>query len=415
MAVELRPVTALLVLVVVLLAGSMGSVVVNEVTHEGETTHTYLTIEGTDQQVWTYTSAGNSFEQATLALNAIVYGDPAEVRSYLLEAGRGDWNATTTDEEDVSAEEGAAEPTDTATEWHLATGSDRYTYLSGPGGGAWLAEAYQIHDGEYLGSRHHVRAYIAPGDDHEWTAMQAHYEHWDWFMARHVVTSVSEAQSHLEREFVTDSSSPHVQRVPVESDHTRVERWITVVDVRDVGVAATALLPVVVLGAIGHRIRTAALSIRDGYPEQDARTVLVGASIVLLVLGVRLTGIWLEQSIDVAPKTIAMFLYPVLFAVLPVLTYLLARPLDRQRAFIGGSVGFLAAVLLEYTYLGVTHVSVDVFVYRGALGLALGLIAVGSSREERGDPDRGSYVRFGVLLWIVATLLPLLRHTPLPL
>ena len=57
------------------------------------------------------------------------------------------------------------------------------------GDGEWLQQRYQLHGGTYLGTRHHIRAF-APSERPQWTALQAHSEHWDWFRLRHIVTDV---------------------------------------------------------------------------------------------------------------------------------------------------------------------------------------------------------------------------------
>lgn len=416
MAVELRPATALLVLAAVLLAGSMGSIVVTEAVGESTDEPAFLPLEDTERQVWSYTSTAHSFDRATLAINAIVYGEPAGVRRQLLAGSRSTWNETDPDERDVATDPTAAVATGPTVQWDLTTGSKRYAYVSEgtPGNGTWLTADYQVHDGTYLGARTHVRAYTAPGGDGEWTAMQAHHEHWDWFMGRHVVTSVGKAQSHLERDLVAGTETPAIRRVPAESDRKDFGRWLTIVDLRDFGVTAASVLPVVLLGAFTARFSGAASRVREWVPAQDVRTLLLAAGIVAVTLSVRLLGIELEGALATSPKTIAFALYPALFVGLPVVTYLLARQLDRSRAFAGASLGFVAAVLLDYSYLGVTQLSLSMLVYRGALAVALGLIAAGSSRTERRDAEQVSHVRLGVLLWVVATLLPLLRHTPLP-
>lgn len=244
--------------------------------------------------------------------------------------------------------------------------------------------------------------------------MQAHHEHWDWFMGRHVVTSVDKAQSHLERELVAGADAPEIRRIPARGSQSDFERWLTIVDLRDLGVTAASVLPVVLLGAFIGRFGTMGSTLRERLPARDGWTLLLAAAVVTLVLAIRVLGIQMEKVVDVSPKTIAFGLYPALFVGLPTVTYLLARQLDRPRAFTGASFGFVAAVLLDYSYLGVSHLSLSMLVYRGTLAVALGLIAAGSSRTERRDPEQMSHVRLGVLLWLVATLLPLLRHTPLP-
>lgn len=417
MAVELRPATAVLVLVVVLAAGSFGSVVVTEAggaEADADAAVRVIPLEGDDRQLWLYTSRGYSFEEATLAINVVVYGDPEDVRQRLLEGG-GSWNRTEADEQDVAPDETTSVVNATAVEWETADGADRYVFLMGVQSSLWLDEDYQVHDGTYLGSRHHVRAYTSPDDGGEWTAMQAHHEHWDWFMGRHIVTSVDESQAYVEQEFANGAGGPEIKRVPVGmQDSPGFDRWLTVIDFRSPASQSAAAVLLVVLGTVKARVGDVRATLRANYPAEDARTVFLATGMVGLLAFVRLTGVALERAVDVPPKVFAFALYPVLFAGLPVAAYLLARQLTRSRAFAGASGGFLAGVLVDYSYLGVTHVPLDVLVHRGALAVALGLVAVGSSRVERRAEDGPDHVRAGVLLWLVATVLPLLRHTPLP-
>lgn len=451
MAVELRPATAVLVLVVVLVAGSFGSVVVAEATSssgdsDAQAALRTVPLDNSSDQLWLYTSRGLSFESATLAINVVVYGDPGQVQQGFLDSTRGNWTETESDEQEVAPDENLEEVNATAVEWEAADGANRYAYLQGLQRGIWLTESYQIHDGTYLGSRHHVRAYTSPDGDDDWTAIQAHHEHWDWFFGRHIVTSIDESQTYVERQFAA-SGNPEITRVPVAGEGgPSFDQWLTVVDFRSspsestsqsasqatteslvwspgnpstqpgapvIAKSAVGLL-VLVLGSVQTRLGDVRSSLRTAYPEQDARTFFLASGMVVVLLFVRLAGIALEGAFDVPPKTFAVGLYPVLFVGLPVVAYLLARPLGRARAFSGASVGFLGGVLLDYSYLGVTHLPLDILVHRGAMAVALGLVAVGGSRVERRNDVEPDHVRAGALLWLVATVYPLLRHTPLP-
>ncbi|MXR20207.1 hypothetical protein [Halobacterium bonnevillei] len=417
MAVELRPATAVLVLVAVLAAGSFGSLAVAEVggtQGDAESTLTVIPLENDDRQLWLYTSRGLSFEQATLPINVVVYGDPEDVHRGLLESDRGNWTDTSEDEQEVAPDENTNVVNPTTIEWEVADGANRFAYLIDLQGGVWLTEHYQVHDGRYLGSRHHIRAYAPSEADSEWTAMQAHHEHWDWFMGRHIVRSTTESQSYVEREFAA-GGSPDITRVPVGADSDpSFDQWLTIVDFRADGAQSALAGLAFVLGLAGARRRGLSATLREHVPTRDVRTLLLAAGVAVVLLFVRLGGLSLERSFDVPPKVFAIALYPVLFVGLPLAAYLLARPLDRSRAFAGASVGFIAGVLLDYSYLGVTQLPLDVLVHRGALAVALGLVAVGNSRVERHDSEGPDHLRTGVLLWLVATLLPLLRHTPLP-
>jgi len=416
MSSELRPATTVVVLLFVVAAGAGGAVVVTEADETRADTMTRTVPLGSDAggQLWLYTSPRPSFEAATLPLNVVVFGDPTDVRRKLLESRRGDWNETDPDEQDVASEESLPVANATSIAWDEASGARRYVYFTDDERRFWFPESYQLHDGTYLGSRHHVRAYVGPEDSGQWTAMQAHHEHWDWFQARHVVTSIDESQSHLEREFVDGELGPEVTRRPIQTaDGPVFDGWVTIVDYRGGGTIA-ALVPIVLLGAVGRRLVRRGRRYASGYRSGDVRAGVLAVATIALLLSVRLAGVELERALDVPPNWIAFVLYPVLFVGPPVLTYLLARPLDRPRAFSAASVGFLAAVLLDYSYLGVTHMPLGTLVHRGALAVALGLIAAGASRTEREDTSRVQHLRLGVLLWVGATVIPLLRFVPLP-
>ncbi|WP_336036390.1 hypothetical protein [Halobacterium yunchengense] len=411
MAVELRPTVAVLVLVAVLAVGTAGSIAVADAQEpERPERVESIPLPEEDRELWLYTSTGRTFSSPTLSLNVVVYGDADAVRRYLLE-GTGNWNETAADEQDAAVSEEAAAQA-RAAPWETATGAQRYVYLADAQRGRWLAEAYQVHDGTYLGSRHHVRAYTAPDED-GWTAMQAHHEHWDWFFGKHVVTSTTETQSYVEREFAGSPWTPEIQRVPMsQGPDDGFEEWLTVVNLRERPVPSVALFAVV--AAVGARAGGVRRWLRERASSGDANAVLTAVSLVALFRTFRVTAVWLEGTLDVPPKALAFALYPVLFVGLPVTAYALSRRLDRVRAFAAGALGFLAAVLVDYSALGVTQVPLHVLVHRSALAVAVGLVAVGATRVERERPAGTSHVRVGVLLWLVASGAPLLQHTPLP-
>lgn len=420
MAVELRPRTAVFVLLLVLLAGALGSSAVAETVDEpDETSPETVLIDGSDEYLWLLTSQSRSFEHPTLSLNVVVYGDPDDVRRHLIEEGTGDWDETDDEEEDVAPAETAEVFNVTTREWEMADGANRYVYYFGEDGGMWLREAYQIHDGDYLGSRQHVRAYTAP-DGGEWTAMQVHHDHWDLFAGRHLVTDVEESQTYLEGEFLHESGAEVVTREYVGGgDRPHFDGWLTVVDLRDngddsAGIPLVVGLLAVLLGATRTRGVHFRSTLEEVASKQEFRALALGVAIVSVLLGIRVTAIGVERSTGIPPKSIAALLHPVLIAGIPIVAYLLSRQMTRTWAFTGASLGLVTAILLDYTYLGVTQIPLDVLVHRATLAVALGFIATGGSRTERIDADRTSHVRLGVLLWLVATLHPLLRHTPLP-
>jgi hypothetical protein len=415
MGIELRPLTAVLILGLVLVVGSTGSVVVTEsVSEADDPRREVVDLPPEDQSLWLYTSRGRSFSQGTLALNVLVHETPATVERRLLGDGAGNWEEVADDEQDIGHEGSAPLASNATVQWDRTAGEDRYVFLFGPNE-QWLTQSFEVHDGDYLGSRDHVRVY-APPEGSEWTAMQAHSEYWDLFDARHVVTSVEGGQSAVEQEYLGDEEYRVLRDHVGGEDLVDFDGWLTVVRPAESARSSLLALGVLLLGASAARttreeVAEAVAAFSVGH---QARTAALGAGLVAVYMFVRLAAVSLERTVDLPPNAIALVLYPVLFAGLPVTAYLLASPLERTWAFTGASLGFLTALLVDYTYLGVTAVPLDILVHRGALVLALGLIAVGGSRTERENPELASHVQVGVLLWLVGTVLPLLKHTPLP-
>ncbi|GAB3413891.1 hypothetical protein GCM10027435_08370 [Haloparvum alkalitolerans] len=444
-----RPSTAVALLFVVLAVGAVGPAMLPGAAGGGADDPSDAATEppfhvvhgeagtGDRTAVWPYTSRARAFETRTLPLNLIVKGDVDATRRHLERSSRGDWNETRGDFEDEGVGEGYVRPNGTATAWGQATGSTRLTYVVGPGErldeGQWLLESYQLHDGDYLGARHHIRAYTAPDPDEEWTAMQAHREHWDWFRLRHTVGSVEESQSSVEREFMGRWFVSDVYRTYLANEGgSDADGWATVVELgreppasgsapaaigadaadradgSPIG-GATATAVLIVGLALGGR-RLDLVERADAAVGRDVRRALtLAAAIVATFLFVRFGSVGLERTTPLPPKLIAAAFYPVVFAGIPAVTYLLSRQLDRPLAFSAASVGFLTAVLLDYTYLGVTVLPLDALIHRAGLSVALGFLAVGASWPERVDPDPSRHLRLGVLLWLATLVLPLLR------
>ncbi|MFP4591428.1 MAG: hypothetical protein ACLFMX_06330 [Halobacteriales archaeon] len=410
MAIEVHPALAALVLGVVLLAGLSGSIVFTDATAPGGVADQATIALEDDHDLWLYTSASPSFEDGKLALNVLVYGEPDRVERLLVDVG--DWEETEGDERDVQPAETAEDVNSTFIQWEAAEGADRFVYLDDDGG-RWLREDYQIHRGDYFGSRHHIRAYTPP-DEADWTAMQAHQEYWDWFSGRHHVTSVQSSQRFLESEFIDNVGLDAVVRTHVgHRDPVDFDGWLTVVDLRE-GAVPAALLGGLLVGVPG--VRRLPEVVQGGSPRlaQELRSILLASALIAVLLAVRFAGIGLERQTDAPFMLVSVVLYPVLFVGLPVAAYLPARQLPRSWAFVGAAAGFAVGLLLDMTYLGVTQLSLQVLVHRAGLAVALGLIAVGASRSVRHHPDVVDPLRVGVLLWLVGMLLPMLRHTPLP-
>lgn len=206
MGIKLRPLTAVVLLGVVLVVGSAGSVLVTaSIDEEFDSAQETIELETDDRSLWLYTSRAPAFDRATLAINFVIYEEPEQVEQWLLEDGTRNWEELDEDQQDFAPQETDGQITENATiQWGRTTGDTRYVFLTGSES-QWLSESFEVHDGTYLGDRYHIRVYEPPDGDAEWTAMQVHDEYWDLFDARHVVTSVEEAQTHVEAEFLEDS------------------------------------------------------------------------------------------------------------------------------------------------------------------------------------------------------------------
>jgi len=416
MGVELHPLTAVGILLLVLAVGSISSVVITENVSEGyDPTTEVVDLPHEEQAMWLYTSRTQSFSGSTLAVNVVVYENPVAVEQRLRYDGVGNWREVEDDERDVGPEDTDPLPENVSVQWDRTLGDQRYVFVFGRNA-QWMSQSFEMHDGDYLGSRHHVRIYVPPDDDAEWTAIQSHNEYWDLFDARHVVTSVEESQSYVEQEYLDDERYRVVRDHVGGGDVSDFDGWVTIVEPREEDQSSLLVLGALLLGASAVRTTRegVAQAVENASLEDEFRTFVLGAGLIAVYMFVRLASVALERTVDLAPNTIAMGLYPVLFVGLPVTAYLFATQLDRTAAFTAASLGFLTALLVDYTYLGITAVPLDILVHRGALIIALGLIAAGGSQTERENPELASHVQAGVLLWLVATLLPLLKHTPLP-
>ena len=328
-------------------------------------------------------------------------------------------NATTTADD---GGEGPLFPTginSTGVYWSEASGSDRYTYVrSGePGSGRWIAEADQLHDGDYFGTRYHIRFYSVVDGENSWTALQVHREHFDWFRLRHTVGSLPRAQHYVETQFydqwyIADLTRERFTRGGILG----ADGWVTVVDIKYPGVlreslAAMAFVLGVALGGVfrdwspsfGRRdVRT----VRETVPV-GTRFVVMALVIAAIPLFVRMGSLAVERAgIVNSPKVVAAVFYPVLALGLPVCAYLLARSLAPQEAFAGGVVGLGAGILADYAFLGISALPTAVIVHRAVLLLAIGLVAVAGT-----DPPEGSRVASrdptlvaGGSLWVAGLL-----------
>lgn len=184
---------------------------------------------------------------------------------------------------------------------------------------------------------------------------------------------------------------------------------MTVIELEDWLTLSTGFFFIGSIVAAGRRIELSPES-RD----TATRTALLVAAVIAPYLFVRFGVITVERTFPgLNPKLIVALFHPVLVVGVPVATYLAARALDVIPAFAIASLGFLIALLLDYTYLGVRSLPLDTFIYQAAVVAAIGFIAAGASRRTRHPDTELGHLRIGVLLWIAVGVLPLLRFVPL--
>lgn len=408
MSVTLSPWTVLAVLLASLLVVTTGSPLVTGFAGvDGETAAEPQYVELDDGTVlWPYHSQTPDFATRTLPISAVIYGDPTATERLLREGGVGEWEELPEDQQDIAPEE-ASDAIDESTRWGSASGATRYVYFGLENGSIshWTSSDYQLRDGDYLGSRHHIRAYTSPTEG-DWTVIQAHREHWDWFRLRHTVHSVAASQRYVEEQFLDRWYVEDVRREHFNNDRgADTNGWVTVIELPDwLTLSAGAL----VAGAISGVAR------RLGVPRESvdtaARSALLAGAVAAPYLFVRFASIAVERTFPwLDPKLIIALFHPVLVVGVPVAVYLAARPLDMVRAFAVTSLAFLIALLFDYTFLGIRVLPLHVFLYHVAVVAAVGFIAAGASRPARSPDADAGHVRTGVLLWVAVGLLPLLR------
>ena len=365
-------------------------------------------------ELWPYTSRSPSADDRTLALNLIIYGDADMTRHILQERQFRDWQEVNESREDLApAEEFDVGLNQTTLGWGHAHGANRWIWVnSSQGEHVWLGEAYQLERGDYLGHRHHIRVYEDP-EHGQWSALQAHAEHWDWFHLRHTVHSIEESQLAVDEELYDRWYVDELYRERFGNDASSdSDGWVTIVHLDDEWLPELVGMLVIGLGAmasVGARERIREM-LATPVVGTGVRALSLIAGIVLAYHLVRFGAVGLERSlIALNPKLIVAIFYPLLVVGLPVLTYLLARKIDATTAFWAATIGFVVATFVDYTYLGVMRIPLETFVHRAALAIAIGLIAAGASMTAREPEVVTGYVRTGVILWFVAVCLPLLQ------
>jgi hypothetical protein len=354
-------------------------------------------VEPTDggTRLWPYTSRVRGYEGRTLGINVIFYGSPEEVRAALTERPGRDWvddpDGGEADAETVSTERIEIDPGADGIEemvaWNEARGATRYTYFETDDGGVWTDESYQLHAGTYLGKRSHIRAYDEPTG--EWTAVQIHEEHWDWFRLRHTVTGISEPRRDLEGAFMDDRTDRTVVRLPFGNETADGDGWASGIYL------AGAAVPALLFG-LGRRSRT---PFGDLLRSVDRREFALAVGLFGLYTAVRWLGVGAETLLSMPPKVAAAPLYAALVVGAPAIAYRFGRSADGTGAwaFALAVLGLGAAIVVDFAAMGVAVLPLRIVLHRAAVLLAVGLIAVGGSTSR--ERPVWNPLAFGLASW----------------
>ncbi|WP_137285091.1 hypothetical protein [Halorussus salinisoli] len=340
-----------------------------------------------DAKIWPYVGPDRSFDRRASSINVVVRNHPERVRGYLTR--RHGWNRS-----DAEWVENAPDETtvvaDERVPWRDAPGASRYAYVADRG---WVSERYQLHHGSYFGARDHLRAYGPP--DGDWTAVQAHAEHWDWFTITHTVDSVEDAQRRVEAAFLGKPEFAVKRVYYANGDTYDADGWTTVV--------VMALAPL-----LGRNARSFLRRLAAG---RNRRRGTLAGTLAALPLVVRFGGILCERHLPwLSPDAVVALWYPVLVGGVPLAAYLFGRRLPAAEAGALAAVGFGTGLVLDYASLGVAVLPIPVAAHRAVVVAAVGLLAAGAgSRGDStaGEPTAGRWtpvLRAGAALWVVAVV-----------
>jgi hypothetical protein len=366
-----------------------------------------VTVGDAETELWPYTARDRRFDARTLGINVVFYDDPADVETALRERSALRWEEDDVADAEVDDGNGTAaadrveidpeaERIEDAITFRDAEGATRYVYVDpgGGDGGVWMDESYQLHSGTYLGSRLHIRAYEDPNG--EWTAVQVHDEHWDWFRLRHTVTGISDPQRQLEADFMGEPYVERVARYPFENATLDGDGWASIIYL-----AAASIL----FGLAGQIERAG-----RRFAQRQRRELGLGVAVLALYLSVRLLGVVGEQlATDLSPKAVAAPLYLLLAVGTPTAAYLLGRGSNRTWAFAFAAGGLGTAIIVDFAAMGVSLLPLRVVLHRVSVAVALGLIAVGGALAADRE-DRSAPLFVGALGWVAALLAPLFGY-----
>lgn len=227
-------------------------------------------------------------------------------------------------------------------------------------------------------------------------------------MLKHRVDGTEAVQSHLEADFMAHpqiDQTEGVRRIYLGNQGpSDVDGWATVVEL----VIIAPLLVVIGqftgvhavdrrLTEVGRRRLTAARK------RVSARHFLLIVVVAGLLLGVRIAGILLERQVTwLSMHAIAALLYPIIAVGILAAAYGIASGLERRiDAAVTAALGLAVAIWLDYAYLGVDALPIDVVVQRALVIVALGLIAGGAARRARRESRWKGLLLVGTGLWLV--------------
>lgn len=132
------------------------------------------------------------------------------------------------------------------------------------------------------------------------------------------------------------------------------------------------------------------------------------ASLFVLYLSVRVSGILLElHGPALTPHVIAGLLYPLIAVGLPVSAWVFARRIAPVHSFVLAASGLGTAIVVDYLYIDIAVLPIDVVLHRAALAIAIGLVAAGATSRSSHVPPVNRWFGAGVVLWILLLVAPL--------
>lgn len=372
------------------------------------------TEEGT--ALWPFTSKGATTEKRTLAINVLIHGDPERVRTTILDRTELGFEEMPEEEEEAEGDTYQLQIEPSNIDWDDAHGSTRHIYVETEEGGRWLSESYQLHSGDYIGTRDHVRAYDDPNG--EWTALQVHDEYFDLFRLRHTVTGAQGPARMVEDEFVDEPFVEEVRREYHGLTGGRGDGWLTNVELAVLNVPLFELLFVVGIGSmVSGTSREAVVELATNCYEwslDNRHGFGLVASLVVLVIGVRQVGIGLERLFpEITPQLFATGLYPVLAFGPLVFAAVFARNLEPGPAFGFAALGLATAFTLDMSYIGIEIVPIRLVLHRVGLLFSIGLFALGVARRSTDEPsesidtERISLAMIGLIAWALGLAMPI--------